>query len=91
MSDRRLAPAAVALATVVTAGKQRGPLRWATSVIFIIWLTVPAAVGWIRHQWLIAAALSLGPVFFVALLGAGIVLGRKAGEALELNRRLAGN
>lgn len=88
VTDPRLAPAAVAMATAVIAGRQR-PWRWVTSVIFVVWLTVPAAAAWIDHRWGLATGLTLGPVLFLCLFAVGIILGRRARDAFEANRRLS--
>jgi hypothetical protein len=88
VDDPRLASAAVALATAVIAGRQR-PWRWVTSVVFVVWLTVPAIAAWVDHRWGLAAALSLGPLCFLALFAVGIGLGRRATDAVEANRRLS--
>lgn len=66
VDDPRLASAAVALAAAIIAGRQR-PWRWVTSVVFVVWLTVPAVVAWVEHRWGLAVALSAGPVAFLAL------------------------
>lgn len=87
VNDPRLASAAVALATTVIAGRQR-PWRWVTSVVFVIWLTVPAIAAWVDHRWGLAAALSVGPVSFLSLFAIGIGLGHRARDASEANGRL---
>lgn len=87
VNDQRLAPAAVALATEVIAGKQRS-WRWVTSAVFLIWLTVPAIAAWVDRRWVLAAALSVGPMAFLTLLAVGIGLGRRARDAFEANRQL---
>lgn len=87
VNDARLASAAVALATTVIKGRQR-PWRWVTSVLFVIWLTVPAIAAWVDRRWGLAAALSVGPVLFMSLFAVGIGLGHRAKEAFEANRRL---
>ena len=86
VNNPQLAPAAIAMATAVTAGKQR-PWRWVTSVIFVAWLTAPAVAAWVEGRWVLASALSLGPVLFLSLLAFGTLLGRRARDALEVNRR----
>lgn len=87
VGNPQLAPAAVAMATAIIAGKQR-PWRWVTSVIFVVWLTAPAVAAGVEGRWVLASALSLGPVLFLGLLAFGTVLGRRARDALEVNRRL---
>ena len=87
VADPQLAPAAVAMAAASIAGKQR-PWRWVTSVIFVVWLTAPAVAGWLEGRWVLASALSLGPVLFLGLFAFGIVFGRRARDAFEANRRL---
>jgi hypothetical protein len=88
VDDPRLATAAIAMATAIIAGRQR-PWRWVTSVVFVIWLTVPAVAAWADRRWGLAAALSLGPLFFLAMLAIGIGLGRHATAAVEANQRLS--
>lgn len=85
--EPRLAPAAVALAEAVNVGR----VRWWSSVnsaAFIVWLTVPALAASLDHRWGVAAALWIGPVFFLVIFGIGISLRHTAGAALEANRRL---
>ena len=42
----------------------------------------------VEGRWVLASTLSLGPVLFLCLLAFGTVLGRRAKDALEFNRRL---
>jgi hypothetical protein len=87
VNDPRLAPAAVAMAAHVIAGRQR-PLRWVTTVIFVVWLTIPAVAAWVDRRWGLAASLTIGPVFFLSMFAVGFGLGRTATDAYEANRRL---
>jgi len=87
VTDPRLAPAAVAMATAVIAGRQR-PLRWVTTVMVVVWLTIPAVAAWVDHRWGLAVSLTFGPVFFLSLFAVGFGLGRKATDACDANRLL---
>jgi hypothetical protein len=87
VDDARLAPAAVAMAEAVMAGKLR-PWRWVTPTIFFVWISVPVVAAAVRGRWGQAAVLSLGPVLIASMYALGAGMGRRAERALASNRRL---
>ena len=90
VEDAKLAPAAVALAEVAVAARRAHPLRWVNlsfAVLVFSWAPVAEAR---RGNWGLALLLAVVPVLLVVVSLVPRINNARAAEALEANRRLAG-
>lgn len=89
VGDRRLAPAAVALATAMVDSPLWTPLRRVNFALALAWFTRPVIIAATRRRWVVATALFIALLCILAVVALALRYRRNADEALLANRRLA--
>ena len=88
VADARLAPGALLLATSFSESRLRRPLAWINTALVLIVFSIAPVVAAAGGRWALAIGLGLLPLLVLCGTVFGVVVARRAEDALAANRRL---